>query len=92
MNKNIRLNQKALAKVVENLIPRFVKFTLVKDEKFGRVSRSIILTKEGTEMVAGYAEAMACIRNPTKRKMQMFADLVTLQALDYLRQDGRIPD
>jgi aminoglycoside phosphotransferase (APT) family kinase protein len=92
MNKNVRLNQKALAKVVENLMPRFVKFTVVKDETFGRVSRSITLTKEGTAMVTRYAEAMSCIRNPTKRKIEMFADLVTLQALDYLRQNGCIPD
>lgn len=92
MRKDIRLNQKALAKVVENLMPRFVKFTLVKDEAFGRVSRSITLTKEGTKMIAAYAEAMAAIRNPTKRKIQMFNDLVTLQAFDYLREQGRLSD
>jgi len=92
MNKDVRLNQKAFAQVVECLMPRFVKFTVVKDETFGRVSRSITLTKEGTEMIARYAEAMASIRKPTKRKIQAFCDLVTLQALDYLGQTGRISD
>ena len=91
MNKETQLNQKATAQVVDDLIrAKLVKFTLVKDESGGRISRHVTFTKEGTEMIAGYVEGFKVLRNPTKRKVDAFNDFLSLQALNYLRQTGEL--
>jgi hypothetical protein len=90
MNKETKLNQKATAQVVDDLIrAKLVKFTIVKDEGRGLVSRHVTFTEEGTKMIAAYVKGFKVLRNPTKRKVEAFNDFLSLQALSYLRQtDG----
>jgi hypothetical protein len=91
MNKETKLNQKVAAQVVDDLIrAKMVKFTIVKDEGRGLVSRHVTFTKDGTEMIAGYVKGFKVLRNPTKRKVEAFNDFLSLQALGYLRHTGEL--
>jgi hypothetical protein len=89
MNKNIRLNQKAAIQVLDDLIQAgFIKRTILKDRPLSLKSLHTAWTKDGTDMVASYANAFRAIRKPTKRNIDAFNYILTTRAIHYMREVG----
>jgi hypothetical protein len=89
MNRDQHLNNKATMAVIEDLMRGgLVKRSITRDRPDGLKKLHVDMTAEGTHVVAAYANALRFIRRPTKRKIQMFNDFLTLQASNYMREIG----
>ena len=82
-----------ILRIIDDLVrSRFAKGWGTQDGAFGLKSRAIAWSKDGTELIACYANALRTIRNPTKRKVEMFNALLVTEAIGYMRERGWIID
>lgn len=91
-SKELRLNHKAYMEVTDDLIrARFIKRRVLMDRKIeGTFDLHFSWTRDGTNIIANYAEVLVSVRNPTKRKIQALNALLVTQGIAFLRQTGRL--
>jgi hypothetical protein len=87
MNKDIKLDRKAMTSVVENLMKGgFIKKSLRDEAALDGGGRlTVDWTQKGTRMIISYAEALYSIGNPSTRKVHVFNTLLARSAINLAK-------
>jgi hypothetical protein len=87
MNKDIKLDRKAMTSIVENLMKGGFINKSLRDEGAldGGGRLAVDWTRKGTRMIISYAEAFYSIGSPSTRKVNAFNALLVRSALNLAR-------